>query len=50
MGNSTLLVILVVLMGAAGVLAIWMRRDRGIDPQGRLAEALHEPVNGREGM
>jgi hypothetical protein len=28
---------------------MWMRRDRGIVPEDRLPEVLHEPLNGREG-
>lgn len=47
--NRELVIILIVLMGAAAILAIWMRRDRGGEPQDRLADALHEPLDGREG-
>jgi hypothetical protein len=37
------------LVVGASVLAIYMRRDRGIIPKDRLPDALAEPLDGREG-
>jgi hypothetical protein len=49
MDREHLIIFIVTLVGAAAFLAIWMRRDRGIVPEDRLPEALHETLNGREG-
>lgn len=48
MTNAELLVVFVTLVVAAVFLAAWIRRDKGIVPEDRLAEALHEPLNGRQ--
>lgn len=47
MTAQTFLVVTVTLILAAAFLAIWMRRDRGIVPDDRLPEVLHEPLDGR---
>ena len=49
MDQRVFLIMFIALAIAAVFLFIWMRRDRGIVPQDRLPEALHEPLNGREG-
>jgi hypothetical protein len=48
MSYPELLVVFITLVVAAVFLAVWMRRDRGIVPEDRLPEALHEPLNGRQ--
>ncbi len=44
------LIIFITLVVAAVFLFIWMRRDAGIIPEDRLPDALHEPLNGRQGL
>jgi hypothetical protein len=46
MTYSELLVVFVTLVVAAVFLFLWKRRDAGIVPQDRRADALHEPHNG----
>ena len=46
-GRSILMVVIDVCVGAA-ILAVYMRRDRGIIPKDRLPNALGEPLDGRE--
>lgn len=48
MSYPELLVVVVTLVIAAVFLFVWKRRDRGIVPEDRLPEALHEPLNGRQ--
>ena len=50
MDIRSIIVILITLAVAGSFLAAWMRRDKGIVPEDRLPEALHEPLNGRQGM
>ena len=45
-GRSLLNAIIDIAVGAA-VLAVHMRRDRGIMPEDRLPDALAEPLDGR---
>ena len=45
MSYPELLVVFVTLVVAGVFLAAWMRRDKGIVPEDRLPEALHEPLN-----
>jgi hypothetical protein len=47
MSHSEFLVTVIVLVVAASFLALWMRRDRGVVPEDRLADALHGPRDGR---
>ena len=49
MDQREFLVMVITLALAAAFLFMWMRRDRGIVPEDRLPEVLHEPLNGREG-
>ena len=49
MTYSELLVVFITLVIAAVFLFVWKRRDKGIVPEDRLPEALHEPLNGRQG-
>lgn len=44
--RSILMIAIDVAVGAS-ILAVYMRRDRGIIPQDRLPEALGEPLDGR---
>ena len=48
-GRSMLIAAVDVFVGAA-VLAVYMRRDRGIVPPDRLPDALGEPMDGRPGQ
>lgn len=50
MDNPTLIIVLITLAIAAAFLFVWIRRDKGIVPEDRLADALHEPLNGRQGF
>ena len=46
--DARIFLVVFVTLALAGVfLAIWMRRDRGIVPDDRLPEVLHEPLDGR---
>ena len=47
MTGQTFLVTVITLIMAAVFLSIWMRRDRGIVPDDRLPEVLHESLDGR---
>ena len=47
MSYNELLVVFVTLVLAAVFLFVWKRRDRGVVPRERLADALHEPLNGK---
>lgn len=49
MSPEQVLATFIVLVLGATVLFIWMRRDRGIVPEDRLPEALHEPLDGQSG-
>ena len=44
-GRSIFIAIIDIVVGAA-VLAVYMRRDRGIVPKDRLPDALAEPLDG----
>ena len=44
--RGMLMTIIDVVVGAS-ILAVYMRRDRGIIPPDRLPEALGEPLDGR---
>jgi hypothetical protein len=44
--RSVLMAVIDVAVGAS-VLAVYMRRDRGIIPKDRLPDALGEPLDGR---
>jgi hypothetical protein len=46
-GRSLLIAIVDIAVGAS-VLAVYMRRDRGIIPRDRLPDALAEPLDGRQ--
>jgi hypothetical protein len=46
--RSVLMTVIDVAVGAS-ILAVYMRRDRGIIPPDRLPDALGEPLNGRAG-
>jgi hypothetical protein len=46
--RSMLMAVIDIAVGAS-VLAVYMRRDRGIVPPDRLPDALGEPLNGRAG-
>jgi hypothetical protein len=46
--RSVLMAVIDVAVGAS-ILAVYMRRDRGIVPADRLPEALAEPLDGRTG-
>ena len=43
-----LLIVSINLFVGCAVLAVCIRRDRGIMPQIRLADALRQPLNGRQ--
>jgi hypothetical protein len=45
-GRSILMIAIDIAVGGA-VLAVYMRRDRGIIPKDRLPDALGEPLDGR---
>jgi uncharacterized membrane protein len=45
MSPQQFLATLIVLAATAAILFVWMRRDRGIVPDDRLAEVLHEPLD-----
>lgn len=47
MDGRIFLIVFITLALAAIFLALWMRRDRGIVPDDRLPEVLHEPLDGR---
>ncbi len=47
MTYGELLVVFITLVVAAVFLFIWMRRDKGIVPEDRLPDVLHEPLNGK---
>ena len=49
MDNREILIIFIVLVLAAVFLFVWMRRDRGKEPEDRLPDALSEPLDGRSG-
>ena len=49
MDQREFLVMVIALALAAAFLFLWMRRDRGIVPEDRLPEVLHEPLNGYQG-
>jgi hypothetical protein len=49
MDGRMYLIVFITLVLAAVFLFVWKRRDEGREPQDRLPEALHEPLNGREG-
>jgi predicted flap endonuclease-1-like 5' DNA nuclease len=49
MDNRAILIIVILLVLAAVVLFLWMRRGRGKEPEDRLPEALHQPLDGRSG-
>jgi hypothetical protein len=42
MSNEMLVVTLISLAGSGAFLFIWRRRDRGIEPEDGLPDALHE--------
>jgi hypothetical protein len=42
MSNAVLIIMLITLTGAAAFLFLWRRRDRGIEPEDGLPEALHD--------
>ena len=42
MSNSLLVIIGITLTGAAAFLFLWRRRDRGIEPEDGLPDALHD--------
>jgi hypothetical protein len=46
-GRSVLMIAIDVAVGAS-ILAVYMRRDRGIFPEDRLPDALGEPLDGRK--
>jgi hypothetical protein len=48
MDQRAFLVMFIVLALAAVFLFTWMRRDRGIVPEERLPEVLHEPLDGQQ--
>ncbi len=48
MTYGELLVVFITLVVAAVFLSIWMRRDKGIVPEDRLPDALHESLNGKQ--
>lgn len=48
MTYAQLLVVFITLVVAAVFLFVWMRRDKGIVPEDRLPEALHERLNGEQ--
>ncbi len=48
MTYGELLVVFITLVVAAVFLFIWIRRDKGIVPEDRLPEVLHEPLNGKQ--
>jgi hypothetical protein len=45
-GRSLLMAVIDIAVGGS-VLAVYMRRDRGIVPEDRLPDALGEPLDGR---
>jgi hypothetical protein len=47
MAISNILMVAVDVAVGAAVLAVYMRRDRGIVPEDRLPDALGEPLDGR---
>lgn len=47
MSNSLLVIIVITLTGAAAFLFIWRRRDRGIEPEDALPDALHDLLERR---
>ena len=47
MGNDLLIIILITLTGAAAFLFMWRRRDRGIEPEDGLPDALHDMLERR---
>lgn len=49
MDGRTYLIVFITLVIASVFLFLWKRRDAGIVPEDRLPEALHEPLNGRQG-
>jgi predicted flap endonuclease-1-like 5' DNA nuclease len=49
MDNREILIIFIVAVLAAIFLFLWMRRDRGKEPEDRLPDALSEPLDGRSG-
>jgi hypothetical protein len=42
MDNGLLVVMVITLAGAGAFLFIWRRRDRGIEPEDGLPDALHD--------
>ena len=42
MSSAVLLIMLILLSGAAAFLFIWRRRDKGVVPEDGLPDALHE--------
>jgi predicted flap endonuclease-1-like 5' DNA nuclease len=49
MDYREILIIVIVLVLAAVFMFVWMRRDRGKEPEDRLPDALSEPLDGRSG-
>lgn len=47
MDSHQTLVTVMILVLAAAFLFLWMRRDRGAEPNDDLADALHEPLDGQ---
>jgi hypothetical protein len=42
MNNAVLVIMLILLSGAASFLFIWRRRDKGVVPEDGLPDALHD--------
>jgi hypothetical protein len=42
MSNAVLVIMLILLSGAAAFLFIWRRRDKGVVPEDGLPDALHD--------
>ena len=47
MDGRQYLIVFIVLVLTSTFLFIWMRRDKGIVPDDRLPEVLHEPLDGK---
>lgn len=47
MDSHQTLVTVIILVLAAAFLFLWMRRDRGVEPNDDLADALHERLDGQ---
>lgn len=42
MSNDVLVIMVITLTGAGAFLFLWRRRDRGIEPEDALPDALHD--------